>query len=72
MVVDTGANSMVKRIDKNTDVMTLKSALEFYTERVNYQEETNNDSHSLEYYKLMVEHIKDLLAVRSTQCPTAN
>lgn len=63
---------MVNRIDATTSVKELTSALEFYTERVNYQEETNNDSHSLEYYKLMVEYIKDLLAVRSTQCPTAN
>lgn len=62
-------NPMVKRIDAHTDTQTLKTALTFYTERA--KSETQDD-HSLAYYQLMVDYIKDLLATRSTQCPTAN
>lgn len=60
---------MVKRIDKTTDTPTLQNALAFYTERA--KSETQDD-HSLAYYKLMVDYIKELLATRSTQCQTAN
>lgn len=57
-------NKLIYRIDKNTDAASLKNALEFYTERVEYQDEVGNDPISLEYYKLMVEYIKDILTAR--------
>lgn len=57
-------NKLIHRIDKNTDAASLQNALEFYTERVEYQDEVGNDPISLEYYKLMVGYIEDLLEVK--------
>lgn len=63
---------MVKRIDKTTDTPTLQNALLFFTERISHYQAVTPDDHSLAYYQLMVDYIKDILATRSTQCPTAN
>lgn len=63
------AVNTLSRIDAHTDTPALKIALLFFTERA--KSETQDD-HSLAYYQLMVDYIKDILATRSTQCPTAN
>ena len=53
-------NAMIKRIDKNTDTATLKDSLAYFKDRA----AVTHDSHLLEYYKLMVEYIKDILTER--------
>ena len=55
---------MIKRIDETTDTQTLKDALIFYTERKGHYLLVSRDDHLLEYYKLMVEYIKDILTAR--------
>ena len=54
---------MIKRIDKNTDMATLKDSLAYFKDRA----AVTHDSHSLEYYKLMVEYIKDILTEREVE-----
>ena len=56
-------NAMIKRIDKNTDTVTLKDSLAYFKDRA----AVTHDSHSLEYYKLMVEYIKDILTEREVE-----
>lgn len=53
-------NAMIKRIDKNTDTATLKDSLAYFKDRA----AVTHDSHLLEYYKLMVEYIEDILTER--------
>ena len=56
-------NAMIKRIDKDTDTATLKDSLAYFKDRA----AVTHDSHSLEYYKLMVEYIKDILMEREVE-----
>ena len=56
-------NAMIKLIDKNTDTATLKDSLAYFKDRA----VVAHDSHLLEYYKLMVEYIKDILTAREVE-----